>query len=99
MWFSNLDTMADILKAYSFTAYRYVEEDGSVIAKKLPWPDEWMTTICIPDYEYQERIAKAAAMPSSTWADAEKICSCRHFSSVEKQIGITVLTHFQRRKM
>lgn len=30
MWFSNLDTMSDILKAYSFTAYRYVEEDGSV---------------------------------------------------------------------
>lgn len=30
MWFSNLDTMSEILKAYSFTAYRYVEEDGSV---------------------------------------------------------------------
>ena len=30
MWFSNLETMADILAAYCFTAERYVEDDGSV---------------------------------------------------------------------
>ena len=30
MWFSNLETMADILKAYVFTAERFVEKDGSV---------------------------------------------------------------------
>ena len=30
MWFSNLDTMAEILKAYQFTAQRFVEEDGSI---------------------------------------------------------------------
>ena len=30
MWFSNLDTMSEILKAYIFTAKKYVEEDGSI---------------------------------------------------------------------
>jgi hypothetical protein len=30
MWFSNLDTMAEILKAYLFTAQKFVEEDGSI---------------------------------------------------------------------
>lgn len=30
MWLSNLETMADILEAYTFTAERFMEEDGSV---------------------------------------------------------------------
>lgn len=30
MWFSNLKTMDEILKAYKFTAQRFVEEDGSI---------------------------------------------------------------------
>lgn len=30
MWFSNLETMAEILKAYHFTAKRFIEEDGSI---------------------------------------------------------------------
>ena len=30
MWFSNLDTMAEILKAYTFTAQKFVESDNSI---------------------------------------------------------------------
>lgn len=30
MWFSNLETMADILQAYQFTVVKYLEEDGSI---------------------------------------------------------------------
>ncbi|MCD8222680.1 MAG: hypothetical protein LUD07_10980 [Clostridiales bacterium] len=30
MWFSNLDTMSEILSAYQYTADRFVEEDGSI---------------------------------------------------------------------
>ena len=30
MWFSNLDTMSEILSAYDFTAQRFIESDGSV---------------------------------------------------------------------
>ena len=30
MWFSNLETMEEILSAYKFTAKQYIEDDGSV---------------------------------------------------------------------
>ncbi|MBD5477438.1 MAG: hypothetical protein HDR17_15910 [Lachnospiraceae bacterium] len=30
MWFSNLETMMEILSAYKFTADKYMEDDGSV---------------------------------------------------------------------
>ena len=30
MWFSNLETMFEILQVYQFSALRYVEDDGSV---------------------------------------------------------------------
>ena len=30
MWFSNLETMSEILEIYQFTANKYIEEDGSV---------------------------------------------------------------------
>lgn len=30
MWFSNLEIMAEILKAYHFTAQKFIEDDGSI---------------------------------------------------------------------
>ena len=30
MWFSNLETMSEILEIYQFTADKYIEKDGSV---------------------------------------------------------------------
>ena len=30
MWFSNLETMSEILEAYQFTAKKFIEEDASV---------------------------------------------------------------------
>lgn len=30
MWFSNLETMSEILSAYKFTACKFIEEDGSI---------------------------------------------------------------------
>lgn len=30
MWFSNLNTMAEILSGYQFTALRFIEDDGSI---------------------------------------------------------------------
>ena len=30
MWFSNLETMSEILEAYQFTAKKFIEQDGSV---------------------------------------------------------------------
>lgn len=36
-----------------------VEEDGSVIYKKLDWPDEWKIAACIPDYELATQISRS----------------------------------------
>lgn len=30
MWFPNLETMSEILEAYTFTATKYLEDDGSI---------------------------------------------------------------------
>ncbi len=30
MWFSNLETISEILQAYQFTSLKYIEDDGSV---------------------------------------------------------------------
>ena len=36
-----------------------LEEDGSIIYRKLPWPDEWHLTVCIPDYELATDISRS----------------------------------------
>ncbi len=35
------------------------EEDGSIIYRKLNWPEEWNITICIPDYELSTEISRS----------------------------------------
>lgn len=35
------------------------EDDGSIIYRKLAWPDEWHLTICIPDYELATDISRS----------------------------------------
>lgn len=36
-----------------------VEPDGSVVYRKLPWPDDWKITVCIPDYELETQISRS----------------------------------------
>ena len=36
-----------------------LEEDGSVVYRKLPWPKDWKITVCIPDYELATDIARS----------------------------------------
>lgn len=36
-----------------------LEEDGSVIYRKLPWCKDWNITVCIPDYELATNIARS----------------------------------------
>ena len=36
-----------------------LEEDGSVIYRKLNWPKDWKITVCIPDYELATDIARS----------------------------------------
>lgn len=36
-----------------------LEDDGSVLYRKLPWPKDWKITVCIPDYELATDIARS----------------------------------------
>lgn len=35
------------------------EEDGSVVYRKLNWPEEWKVMVCVPDYELPTDIARS----------------------------------------
>ena len=35
------------------------EDDGSVIYRKIEWPNEWKLLVCIPDYELATEIARS----------------------------------------
>ncbi|MCM1338241.1 MAG: homoserine kinase [Muribaculaceae bacterium] len=39
------------------------EDDGSVVYRKLEWPDEWAVTVCVPDFELSTDIARSV-LPS-----------------------------------
>ncbi|MGN0018397.1 MAG: homoserine kinase [Candidatus Gastranaerophilaceae bacterium] len=36
-----------------------MEEDGSVIHRKLNWPEDWHITVCIPDFELATNISRS----------------------------------------
>ena len=35
------------------------EDDGSVVYRKLEWPEEWAITVCVPDFELSTDIARS----------------------------------------
>ena len=35
------------------------EEDGSIIYRKLDWPQEWVLTLCVPEYELPTEISRS----------------------------------------
>lgn len=35
------------------------EEDGSIVYRKLNWPQEWMLTLCVPEYELPTEISRS----------------------------------------
>lgn len=46
------------------------EDDGSIIYRKLDWPEEWKITVCIPDYELATDIARSVLPKEVPMADA-----------------------------
>lgn len=36
-----------------------LEDDGSIVYRKLPWPKDWKITVCIPDYELSTDISRS----------------------------------------
>lgn len=46
------------------------EDDGSIVYKKLEWPDEWTLTVCIPEYELATDISRSVLPKEVPMADA-----------------------------
>ncbi len=52
------------------------EDDGSVVTRKLPWDENWMVTICIPDYELSTGISRSVLPDEVPMKDA--VYNLRH---------------------
>ena len=46
------------------------EDDGSIIYRKLHWPEEWHITVCIPDYELATDISRSVLPKEVSMKDA-----------------------------
>lgn len=46
------------------------EDDGSILYRKLHWPEEWHITICIPDYELATEISRSVLPKEVSLKDA-----------------------------
>ena len=46
------------------------EDDGSIVYRKLNWPNEWDITVCIPDFELSTNIARSVLPESVPMQDA-----------------------------
>ncbi len=47
-----------------------IQEDASVVYKKLPWPEEWKVTACVPDFELSTEIARSVLPKEVPMKDA-----------------------------
>ena len=47
-----------------------IETDGSVTTQKLPWPDDWKITMCIPDFELPTPISRSVLPEMVSLKDA-----------------------------
>ena len=47
-----------------------LEEDGSILYRKINWPDEWAITVCIPDVELATEISRSVLPDNVPMADA-----------------------------
>jgi len=46
------------------------EEDCAVVYRKLPWPEEWTLTLCIPEYELSTEISRSVLPSEVPMCDA-----------------------------
>lgn len=46
------------------------EDDGSIVYRKLEWPQEWNLTLCIPEYELATDISRSVLPKEVPMADA-----------------------------
>lgn len=48
-----------------------MEDDGSIVYRKLDWPDEWHITVGIPDFELATNVARSVLPESYSLEDAK----------------------------
>ncbi len=46
------------------------EDDGSIVYRKLDWPEEWHLTVCVPDYELATDISRSVLPKEVPMIDA-----------------------------
>src|SRR5574344_1850032 len=47
-----------------------MEDDGSIVYRKIDWPEEWAITVCIPDYELATDISRSVLPKEVPMEDA-----------------------------
>ena len=47
-----------------------MEDDGSILYRKIDWPDEWAITVCIPDVELATEISRSVLPETVPMQDA-----------------------------
>lgn len=46
------------------------EDDGSIIYKKIDWPEDWKIAVCMPDYELATQISRSVLPENVSMKDA-----------------------------
>lgn len=61
------------------------EDDGSVVYRKLDWPEEWDITVCIPDFELSTAIARSVIPEQIPLQDA--IFNAKHLAMLIQAVN------------
>ena len=61
------------------------EDDGSIVYRKLDWPQDWDITVCIPDFELSTNIARSVLPEQIPMQDA--IFNAKHLAMLVEAIN------------
>lgn len=61
------------------------EDDGTITYSKLPWPEEWDITVCIPDFQLATEIARSVLPKEVPMADA--IFNTKHLAMLIEAVN------------
>ena len=61
------------------------EDDGSIVYRKLDWPQDWDITVCIPDFELSTNIARSVLPEQIPMQDA--IFNAKHLAMLVEAVN------------
>ena len=61
------------------------EDDGSIVYRKLNWPNEWDITVCIPDFELSTNIARSVLPENVPMHDA--VYNAKHLAMLIEAVN------------